>query len=93
VFADAGAAIGGSGMITTTGTLVDVYATLIFAANSYGVCPLQGHAMENIVKPLGSGDDPLNQRWTSGWKATTTTSILNNAWMVRIEHTNRITLT
>ena len=73
----------------------DVYATLVFGANAYGVCPLAGQAMQNIIKPLGSAGaaDPLNQRATSGWKATTTTKILNEAWMVRIEHTNLSVLT
>jgi N4-gp56 family major capsid protein len=43
--------------------------------------------METIVKPLGSAgtDDPLNQRSSVGWKAMTTTQILNQAWLVRIE--------
>lgn len=65
----------------------DVYATLIIAANAYGVSPLSGKAMETYVKSLGSAGsaDPLNQRSTVGWKATTTTTILNEAWMVRIE--------
>lgn len=65
----------------------DVYATLIIAAEAYGVCPLSGKAMETIVKPLGSAGsaDPLDQRSTVGWKATTTTTILNQAWMLRIE--------
>ena len=89
VFADGGA-IGGSNVISTTGTNADVYATLILAADAYGVIPLGGKAMENIVTPLGSGGsaDPLKQRSTSGWKAQTTTKILNDAWMVRIEHAN-----
>lgn len=94
VFANAGLAIGADGMISTGGVNNDVYATLIIGANAYGVCPLSGQAMVNIIKPLGSGGtaDPLNQRATSGWKATTTTKILNDAWMVRIEHTNRSVL-
>src|SRR5206468_4443222 len=90
VFPNAGAAIGADGMITTGGANNDVYATLVIGENAYGVCPLSGQAMQNIIKPLGSAGaaDPLNQRATSGWKATTTTKILNEAWMVRIEHTN-----
>jgi len=90
VFADAGLAIGTDGMISTTGTVNDVYATLIIAADAYGVVPLSGNAMKNIVKALGSSGtaDPLNQRATSGWKAITTTKILNDAWMLRVEHTN-----
>jgi N4-gp56 family major capsid protein len=51
------------------------------------VCPLSGEAMSTIVKPLGSAGsaDPLDQRSTVGWKATTTTQILNQSWMYRLE--------
>jgi len=65
----------------------DVYATLIIAAEAYGLSPLSGEAMSTYVKPLGSAGsaDPLNQRSTVGWKATTITTILNQAWMIRIE--------
>jgi N4-gp56 family major capsid protein len=88
VFADAGGAKGT--LISTTGTSADVYATLIIAADAYGICPLTGEAMRNIIKPLGSAGsaDPLDQRATSGWKAITTTKILNDAWLVRLEHGN-----
>lgn len=67
---------------------IDVYATLILAKYAYGTSRLSGHAMENIVKPIGSAGsaDPLNQRETSGWKASFTAIILNDAFMVRIEH-------
>lgn len=92
VFPDAGGAAGT--MISTTGTSADVYATLIIAANAYGVVPLSGQAMQNIIKALGSAGtaDPLNQRATSGWKAITTTRILNDSFMTRIEHANRAVL-
>ncbi len=90
VFANGGAAISTDGMISTADVNNDVYATLIIAMDAYGVVPLSGKAMENIIKSLGSSGtaDPLNQRATSGWKATTTTKILNDAWLCRIEHTN-----
>lgn len=76
-----------AGFKATGGGPNDVYATLIFAADAYGVSPLAGKAMETIVKPLGSAGsaDPLEQRSTVGWKATTTTTILNQAWLIRIE--------
>lgn len=95
VFADSGAAVGTDGMISTSASNNDVYATLIIAANAYGICPLDGSAMQNIIKPLGSAGaaDPLDQRATSGWKAITTTQILNQNWMVRIEHCNLSSLT
>lgn len=65
----------------------DVYATLIIAAEAYGVSPLAGNAMSTYVKALGSAGtaDPLEQRSTVGWKATTITTILNQAWMIRLE--------
>lgn len=65
----------------------DVYATLIFGAEAYGLSPLSGNAMNTYVKALGSAGtaDPLEQRSTVGWKATTITTILNQTWMVRLE--------
>jgi N4-gp56 family major capsid protein len=65
----------------------DVYITLIVAADSYGVSPLSGEAMITSVKALGSAGtaDPIDQRSTVGWKATTCTTILNQSWMIRLE--------
>lgn len=67
---------------------IDVYATLVVGADAYGVSRLAGKAMELITKPLGSAGtaDPLNQRATAGWKGWFTTCILNQNFMVRIEH-------
>jgi N4-gp56 family major capsid protein len=67
---------------------IDVYVTLIFGRDAYGTTRISGEAMKNIVKPLGSAGsaDPLDQRWTSGWKATFVAMILNDAFLVRIEH-------
>jgi len=67
---------------------VDVYGTIIFGQEAYGISRISGQAMQNIVKPLGSGgsSDPLDQRQTSGWKATFVAKILNNDFIIRIEH-------
>lgn len=65
---------------------VDVYGTVIFGRNAYAQTRISGEALKNIVKPVGSGDDPLDQRSTSGWKATYIATILNQAWIVRVEH-------
>lgn len=67
---------------------IDVYATLILGKNAYGISRISGESLVNIVKPLGSSGtaDPLNQRSTSGWKATFVAKILQQAFMVRIEH-------
>jgi N4-gp56 family major capsid protein len=67
---------------------IDVYGTLILAKNAYGVSRISGEAIQNIVKSLGSAGtaDPLNQRATSGWKASLAAIRLNEAFMLRIEH-------
>ena len=85
VWADGGGSVGSTGLATTSASKIDVHCALIFGMNAYGITPLQGKALENIVKPLGSGDDPLNQRSTSGWKAMTDIVILNEAFMYRYE--------
>lgn len=66
---------------------IDVYSTLIFGADAYGISRISGKAMQNIVKPLGSGGtvDALNQRGTTGWKASFVAKILNDDFMVRLE--------
>ena len=66
---------------------IDVYCTLIFGQNAYGITRISGEAVKNIVKPLGSAGtaDPLDQRTTSGWKATFVAKILNENYIQRIE--------
>ena len=65
----------------------DVYATLIFGANAYGVTEITGGGLQHIVKQLGSAGtaDPLNQRATVGWKAYKTAERLVEQYLVRIE--------
>lgn len=65
----------------------DVYATLIFGADAYGVTSLTSASSGIVYKPLGSSGtaDPLNQRGTVGWKAARTAKILNQNWLVRYE--------
>lgn len=66
----------------------DVYATMIIGRDFYGISRISGESLKNIIKPLGSAgsSDPLDQRATSGWKATFVAKILNNAFAVRVEH-------
>ena len=66
---------------------IDVYSTLIIGDNAYGVIEISGGGLEHIVKQLGSSGtaDPLNQRATAGWKATSATVRLVEAYMLRIE--------
>lgn len=62
-----------------------VFATLVLGANAYGKTSVQGGGLQTIVKQLGAGDDPLNQRATVGWKATKVAERLVEQYMVRIE--------
>jgi len=66
----------------------DVHYTLIFGKNAYAQSRISGAALQNIVHPLGSAGtaDPLDQRSTSGWKATYVAKITNQNNIVRVEH-------
>ena len=66
----------------------DVHYTLIFGKNAYAQTRISGEALKNIVKPLGSAGsaDPLNQRATSGWKARYIAKILNQSFLLVLQH-------
>ena len=62
-----------------------VFSTLILGAHAYGSTEIEGGGLEHIVKQLGYGDDPLNQRASVGWKAHKTAERLVEQDMGRIE--------
>lgn len=62
-----------------------VFGTLVLGAHAYGVTELEGGGLEHIVKQLGYGDDPLNQRASIGWKGLKAAERLVEQYMVRIE--------
>lgn len=86
-FADAGAAVGVSGLRSTTGSNVDVYPVLYFARDAFGIVPLKGKSAMTpmVVNPKPAPGDPLAQRGTVGWKLWTATVILQEAFMLRLE--------
>ena len=88
-FADGGAAKAGSGttMVSTAGTLADIYPVLYFARDAYGIVALKGqYAITPVViNPTPTKSDPLGQRGSMGWKTMQTAVILNDAWMCRLE--------
>lgn len=68
---------------------VDVFGTLIFGQNYYGIVDVAGSGKpKTIIKELGSSGtaDPLEQRATVGWKAMFTAVRLQELACVRIEH-------
>lgn len=67
---------------------VTVYQTLFLGAGYFGKVKLSGLTSESIFKPKGSGgtEDPLDQRWTQGWKDTFVAKNLDETKAVRLEH-------
>lgn len=62
-----------------------VYATMVLGENAYGVTEVEGGGLQTIVKPLGYGADPLNQRSSVGWKGMKVSKRLSEEYMIRIE--------
>lgn len=82
ITADAGAAVyGGDG--ASNGD--SVFASMVIADEAYAVSELAGGGLEYIMKPLGYGNDPLNQRSSAGWKASRAVCRLDETRMIRIE--------
>ena len=84
-FADAGGAKGA--LRSTSGVNADVYPVLIFGRDAYGIVPLKGKSSMTpmVVNPKPAAGDPLAQRGTVGWKLWTSTVILQDAYMARLE--------
>jgi hypothetical protein len=64
-----------------------VYSNIMFAANGYGRIMIDDQSMEMIIKPLGAGEDPLNQRQTMGWKGRLGCVILDDSWVINLRST------
>ncbi len=59
----------------------NTYKLNIIGRNAYAITSITGGTMKNIVKNFGAGDDPLNQKATSGWKYPYVSRILNDSFM------------
>lgn len=87
-YRDSGAAVGATGLQSTTGANVDVYPTIICGEDGWGQVMVKGNDMTAKVIPASSIDkaDIFGQRGyatVQGWFAAT---ILNHGCMVVIEH-------
>ena len=76
-----------SGLRSTTGTDIDVYPVLFFGRDAFGIVSLKGESSMTpmVVNPKPAAGDPLGQRGSVGWKLWTTTIILQEAFMARLE--------
>lgn len=64
-----------------------VFAVTIIGENAYATTSIEGAGLEHIFKPLGSAGaaDPLNQRASTGWKASKAAERLVEEYMLRVE--------
>lgn len=65
----------------------DIYSTFISAQNAYAISQIDDVATEMIIKPLGAGDDPWNQRQTMTWKATFGAGVIVDEWLANFRTT------
>lgn len=83
VWTDGGYTLGSTGLVSTSGSNIDVYCTVIMAKSCYGTISLtKGNSMSIVHKPI----DPLEQRMTCGWKAVHGGCRTNEEFMIRLEH-------
>ena len=86
-FYDAGGA-DGDAVLSTSGTLADVYPIVIVGADAYASVPLKGAGVITpvVINP-GTRDksDVLGQRGYVGWSAWFNATILNQTWIYRVE--------
>ena len=64
-----------------------IYSLFICGQNAYGIVDIDEVAAEMVIKPLGYGEDYLNQRQTMGWKAMFGAGILDDGWIVNLRCT------
>ena len=64
-----------------------IYYNPLLAANAYGRISIDDQSMEMIIKPLGEGEDALNQRQSMGWKGRLGAVLLDDAWAVIVRST------
>jgi N4-gp56 family major capsid protein len=63
------------------------YNNVMFGQNAYARIAIDDLASEFIIKPLGHGEDRLNQRQSMGWKSFFASVILDDGWVVNLQST------
>lgn len=65
----------------------DIFNCFITGRESYAVVEQDGASAEFIYQGLGSGNDPLLQRQTAGFKFAQVPRILNDQWLINLRTT------
>lgn len=87
-YADSGAAVGTTGLFSTSGSNVDVYPVIVAGEEAWGQVSLRGvNAMTPTWVAPGTVDksDPLGQRGYAGASFYHDSLVLNQDWMAVIE--------
>jgi N4-gp56 family major capsid protein len=80
---DTGAAVGSTGLYSTTGTLIDIYPLIVVGEDAWGQVSLRGSdSLDVSWIPPGQKDknDPLGQRGYIGAKTYMVAKLLNNGY-------------
>jgi N4-gp56 family major capsid protein len=86
--ADSGAAVGATGLASTSDSNIDVYPMIVVAENAWGEVALRGADSFDLTNlPPGQKDktDPLGQRGYVGAKFYSAAKVLNDGWMAVVE--------
>jgi N4-gp56 family major capsid protein len=77
------------GSLVANGSLLgnDYYNVFIAGEEAYACIDLEDANAEFIYRPLGSGDDPLLQRQSAGFKFAQAQVITNDSWLVALRTT------
>lgn len=81
---DAGAAIGATGLYSTTGTSIDVYQSIVVGQDAWSQLAVRGlGSLEPTFLPTGqkTKSDPFGQRGYAGTKWWKACKVENNGWM------------
>ena len=87
-YADAGAAVGATGLYSTTGSNIDVYPFIVTGEDAWGQIALRGaESLDPTWIPPGQKDksDPMGQRGFVGAKFYMNCTLLNEGWMAVAE--------
>lgn len=87
-YADSGAAVGSTGLYSTSGSNIDVYPCIVTAADAWGQVALRGMKSINVTwLPPSQKDkqDPLGQRGYIGASCYHVATVLNQGWMAVVE--------
>lgn len=87
-YADSGAAVGSTGLYSTTGSNIDVYPFIVAGEDAWGQVALRGsESLDPTWIPPGekTKSDPLGQRGFVGAKFYFNATTLNDGWMAVIE--------